>query len=984
VAQYPTEMALSTLNGANGFKLSGEAGSDGSFGSSGDGAGISVASAGDLNGDGFADLIVGASGAGRNDEIQSGMSYVVFGKAAGFAANLDLASLDGNNGFKLTGARSLYATGGSVASAGDINGDGFTDAIVGASGASPGYTDSGSSYVIYGKASGFAANIAPADLNGSNGFALNGYAGDIYSGRSVASAGDVNGDGFADLIVGAWGADPHGINSGESYVVFGKAGSFGSNFELSSVDSATGFKLSGAVAGDYSGHSVASAGDVNGDGFADLIVGAWGADPHGGQSGATYVLFGKGSGFTANVDLSTVNGSNGFKLSGAAAKDYSGFSVASAGDVNGDGFADIITGAWGASSSAGASYVVFGEASGFAANIDLSSLNGTNGFKLSGETGGDFSGRSVASAGDVNGDGFDDVIVGAPLAYGNGTLPGVSYVVFGKASGFAANIDLSTLNGSNGFILSGAEAFDQSGWSAASAGDVNGDGLADLIVGAPGATANGHSDSGASYVVFGRLPDAAVNRLGTSASQSLVGGNFNDALSGLAGNDKLYGHGGSDTLNGGAGADTLLGGANSDRFVFDGSALADGSAVTPLWDDVRDYDHGNAAIFSTSEGDQIDVSAIAQTAFTAGQTASALVRVVDDPSNARALLQVDADGTATGIHWTTLAKLDGIHGGDNVNVILSGAQPAGTSFSVLSNDGHFGDIDGDHMADLVWRNDNGVVATWSMNGGSVSQGHFLTGVPSDWHIQGTGDFNADGKDDILWLNDNGSLIDWQSADASQTATIGTQPANTVLAGIGDVDHDGESDLLWRNTSDGAVTVNITGGSTTTITGTGNDWQIVGVGDYNGDGSADIMFRNASQGVSAAWLMNGTSLSSAVFYPGVPNDWHVEGTGDFDGNGTADLFWHNDNGGNAVWLMNMSGNILAAGFFNGVSPDWHVVGTGDFDGRTSNGHQIDDVVWRNDAGATAIWIMNGTNTPSVSFPGGVPNDWATQAHHYEYV
>ena len=166
-----------------------------------------------------------------------------------------------------------------------------------------------------------------------------------YSGVSVASAGDVNGDGFADLIVGAPGADPHGSDSGASYVVFGKAAGFGANLDLSTLDGANGFKLSGVAADDCSGSSVASAGDVNGDGFADLIVGAPGADPHGANSGASYVVFGKAAGFGANLDLSTLDGANGFKLSGVAAGDRSGCSVASAGDVNGDGFADLIVGA---------------------------------------------------------------------------------------------------------------------------------------------------------------------------------------------------------------------------------------------------------------------------------------------------------------------------------------------------------------------------------------------------------------------------------------------------------------------------------------------------------------------------------------------------------------------------------------------------------------------------------------------------------------
>ena len=161
----------------------------------------------------------------------------------------------------------------------------------------------------------------------------------------MASAGDVNGDGFADLIVGAFLADPNGSDSGASYVVFGKASGFAANIDLSTLDGTTGFKLSGAAAGDESGISVASAGDVNGDGFADLIVGASFADPNGSYSGASYVVFGKASGFAANIDLSSLDGTTGFKLSGAVVQDYSGFSVASAGDVNGDGFADLIVGA---------------------------------------------------------------------------------------------------------------------------------------------------------------------------------------------------------------------------------------------------------------------------------------------------------------------------------------------------------------------------------------------------------------------------------------------------------------------------------------------------------------------------------------------------------------------------------------------------------------------------------------------------------------
>ena len=492
---FPAVFRMTSINGITGFAINGF--DEESL------TGVRVASAGDVNGDGFDDVIVGAPFASPAGRMWAGQCYVVFGGPdVGASGPIELATLNGANGFAINGISADDRVGYELSHAGDVNGDGFDDIIVGSTNAvlPPARVRAGQSYVIFGAQDvGVAGVVELAALDGQTGFVLNGVDRSDLSGSSVASAGDVNDDGFDDLSIGAWGASPNGRGlAGEIYVVLGRGDLGGDGaVELSSLDGTNGFAVNGIGLSDYLGldHALTPAGDLNDDGIADFLTRSV---PEG------YVLFGGNAlGGTGTIELSGLDGSNGFVIrENEDDFDNLGGGLSSAGDLNGDGIDDLLS---------GRGFIVFGgEGVGASGTIRLSSIDNASGIRISAAGIAPQVAGSVAHLGDLNNDGQSDVIIGMNDVAADGrAMAGQAFVIFGGPDiGSNGVVDgtlfLWGLDGADGFALYGISEGDRLGGSVSSAGDMNGDGITDLIVGASGTDPNGVSRAGRAYVVFGR------------------------------------------------------------------------------------------------------------------------------------------------------------------------------------------------------------------------------------------------------------------------------------------------------------------------------------------------------------------------------------------------------------------------------------------------------------------------------------------------
>ncbi|MBL4721308.1 MAG: FG-GAP repeat protein, partial [Alphaproteobacteria bacterium] len=852
----------------DGFKIIGEAG---------DFAGQSVSSAGDVNGDGFSDLLIGAGGAVNEYGVQTGAAYVVFG--SGLPAPLiDLGLVAaGTGGFKITGEFLGDSAGRSVSAAGDVNGDGVDDIIIAAFRNDAGSLGAGAAYVVFGSEGALPSIDLKALALGTGGFKIIGEARGDNAGVSVSSVGDFNGDGVDDIIIGAFRNDLGGNQAGAAYVVFGSETPL-SSIDLSDIAQGVGgFKLTGENTNDYTGISVSSAGDVNGDGLSDLIVGSLQNGEGGVHSGAAYVVFGTETP-PSSVNLDAIAlGTGGFKIIGENAGDSSGKSVSSAGDVNGDGFSDLIIGSEGndtGDARTGAAYIVFGSDSPLSL-VDLDAIAlGTGGYKISGEKGNDRAGVSVSSAGDFNGDGFSDLIIGASQNSAGGADAGAVYVVFGSANPPPSR-DLAAIafglsdpiNGSAGFKIVG-EVDERIGTSVSSAGDVNGDGFDDLLIGVPHDDSEGYA-SGAAYVLYGR--DTSSPRIGFPSLPTGFSGeddNFplnseqfpstnpffnaaldntlyaldgDDVVDGGGGNDSLFGNSGNDQLSGGVGDDLLDGGDGNDQFFYtlgDGTdrivdeSGVDSLSIDGLVPDFSDIDSigrfgGDLVISLGSDSitieDQFNGQAIESISFSFTDGTDKVFALTPDTfadldflNQPLALADVESENRGFKISGElnsfrtakTVNSVGAVNGDGFDDLILSGA--SNQAYVVFGSSTPFSTLD---------------LSTVVQGAGGyqiLGEGNLET---IDYSIGSAGDFNGDGIDDIILGTPGNDAAGLPSGAAYIVFGSATPPSSVDLSSV--------------TLGGGGVKII----SETSFSNTG--YSVSAAGDVNGDGVDDIVI-GASQ------------------------------------------------------------------------------------------------------------------------------------------
>ncbi len=511
--------------------------------SAGDLLGWAVSGDGDYNGDGINDLAIAAQGfdvAGSNGTANNaGAVYVVFGSSQGFN-NIDLAGLteagggDGSQGFVLYGSQTNESIGNALANAGDVNGDGIDDLLVGST-TLPNVLNGGGAYLVFGRSASdpmpaeyFLADLRTSDnVNSGFGVVLEGSQAGGRAGAALIGSIDVNVDGLPDMVIGClyFGAGrtprPGIIN-----VLYGRSADQPWPAVLRLIDlrdnlgiGDEGFQIIGDVAESALGSRLAATGDFTGDGFDDFVMGSPSASASQGIGNSAGFLIpgrvsGPGEGYDTGLNLSL--GDERVlvhRLLGDLAEDQAGEAVAGVGDVNGDGRPDLAVSAPLADHNgedSGSVYVFFGRSASrpLPQSYSLAGLlpenggDGSDGFVLVGASGQEL-GDAIAGAGDFNGDGLDDFLVGAKADGQGAQEAGAVYVVYGRAAGFPARVEIAGLSASGqGQKLLGEAADDSVGDRLAVGRDLDRDGNPEILVGARQVDVAGAND-GRIYAING-------------------------------------------------------------------------------------------------------------------------------------------------------------------------------------------------------------------------------------------------------------------------------------------------------------------------------------------------------------------------------------------------------------------------------------------------------------------------------------------------
>jgi hypothetical protein len=492
--------------------------------------GETVTGVGDVNGDGFDDVIIAGQRVQVGANFGAGEAILFYGTRGSFGSsmvlNLFTDVMTASQGVRFQGTAGNQNLGRSLAGAGDVNGDGYNDFLIGSSE----NADKGTVYLIYGKnpvSATLTYSLNASVLNGTNGVAIVGNTDDYigYDVNKISGAGDVNGDGYDDILV---------AGNNRVFLIYGSASGIGAGglLDLASFAESDGVVMTGSGSIQSLGTAVSGAGDVNGDGYDDILLGAWKvylAPVSTDDTGGGVILYGSAAGIGAagalTVSETTLDGDNGTRFIGPSPwGSAAGQSVSGVGDVNGDGYADFEIGAynWGywttfANQGNGRVYLVYGDPAPYDSlgTYFMINLDGSNGVKLNSPTNYVYAGRRLSSAGDLNGDGLADLAI---PAYYEDSQAGRTYVVYGKQGTIlnSSDYDLGSIFTQDGTKMIGANLYgasEKSGSDIGNAGDFNGDGKSDILIGAQDANnPNGGSvGCGKAYLVWGDgFPASAV------------------------------------------------------------------------------------------------------------------------------------------------------------------------------------------------------------------------------------------------------------------------------------------------------------------------------------------------------------------------------------------------------------------------------------------------------------------------------------------